>query len=93
MNGNFLTLDEFNDAKIEPAFAVRTCEDCRAASGVDVGRLARSSDPQSNAARQCDPRLCGGVRSRRVPFAVCTLNSNRGIGRGQVSKPRRSSAL
>ena len=50
----------------EPAVnAVRTCEDCRAASGVDVGRLARSSDPQSNAARQCDPRLCGGVRSSR----------------------------
>src|SRR6202045_3133642 len=27
--------------------------------------LARSSDPQSNAARQCDPRLCGRVRSSR----------------------------
>jgi transposase len=34
-------------------------------AALDVGRLARSPYSQSNAARQCDPGLCGGVRSNR----------------------------
>src|SRR5450631_2949201 len=45
--------------------AVRAGEDGRAAGGLDAGGNARTAGCPANAAEQCDPRLCGGVRSDR----------------------------
>src|SRR5664279_2329383 len=45
--------------------ALRAGEDCRTTGGSDDGRLARSADPQSHAAVERHPRLCGRVRLYR----------------------------